>query len=144
MTYAIDANTLLFAADRASSMHAVARDLVRRVIEGPELVYVFWPVLMAYVRVSTSPAIFANPLTPEEAVTDVETLLGSPYVRTGAEAANFWNEFRAAVRGVPLRGNIVPDAHIAGLMRQHGVSTIYTHDRDFRKFEGIRVIDPFV
>ena len=41
------------------------------------------------------------------------------------------------------RGNLLTDAHIVALMRQHGVSTIYTHDRDFRKFDGIRVVDPF-
>lgn len=32
-------------------------------------------------------------------------------------------------------------AHIAALMRQHGVSTIYTRDRDFRRFDGIKVED---
>jgi predicted nucleic acid-binding protein len=29
------------------------------------------------------------------------------------------------------------------LMRQHGVSTIWSHDRDFLKFRGIKVQDPF-
>jgi predicted nucleic acid-binding protein len=28
-------------------------------------------------------------------------------------------------------------------MQEHGVSTIWTHDRDFRKFDGITVRDPF-
>jgi predicted nucleic acid-binding protein len=28
-------------------------------------------------------------------------------------------------------------------MRQNGVTTIYTRDRDFRRFGGIRVEDPF-
>ena len=42
-----------------------------------------------------------------------------------------------------IRGNLVPDAHLVALMRQHGVRTIWTHDRDFRKFNGIRVVDPF-
>jgi predicted nucleic acid-binding protein len=41
------------------------------------------------------------------------------------------------------RGNDVPDAHIAALMRQHGVRLIYTRDRDFRRFDGIDARDPF-
>lgn len=143
MTFAIDANLLLYAADDSNPMHARAREVLRRTVEGPELAYVFWPVLMAYIRVSTSATVFANPLAPEAALADVEALLGSPYVRTGGEAESFWTEFRAAAQGVALRGNIVTDAHIAGLMRQHGVASIYTSDRDFRKFDGIRVIDPF-
>lgn len=28
-------------------------------------------------------------------------------------------------------------------MREHGVSKIWTRDRDFRKFDGIEAIDPF-
>jgi uncharacterized protein len=32
---------------------------------------------------------------------------------------------------------------LAALMRQHGVRLIYTRDRDFRRFEGIDVRDPF-
>ena len=41
------------------------------------------------------------------------------------------------------RGNDVPDAHLAALMRQHGVRVIYTRDRDFRRFDGIDARDPF-
>ena len=37
----------------------------------------------------------------------------------------------------------MPDAHLVGLMRQHGVGTIWTRDRDFRRFSGIKVRDPF-
>jgi uncharacterized protein len=42
-----------------------------------------------------------------------------------------------------VRGNLVPDAHLVALMRENEVVSIWTHDRDFRKFEGIRVSDPF-
>ena len=41
------------------------------------------------------------------------------------------------------RGNRAPDAHLVALMREHGVSAIWSHDRDFRKFRGITVRDPF-
>src|SRR3990167_6832178 len=42
----------------------------------------------------------------------------------------------------PVRGNLVPDAHLATILRQHGVEKIYSADRDFRKFEFIKVINP--
>ena len=41
-----------------------------------------------------------------------------------------------------MRGNLVPDAHLAALLLQHGVGTLYTRDRDFRKFSGLAVRDP--
>jgi predicted nucleic acid-binding protein len=42
-----------------------------------------------------------------------------------------------------VRGNLVPDAHLAALLRQHGVSTLFTRDADFRKFGFLQVKDPF-
>ncbi len=41
------------------------------------------------------------------------------------------------------RGNLVPDAHLVSLMLENGVRTIWTHDRDYRRFKGIEVRDPF-
>ena len=40
------------------------------------------------------------------------------------------------------RGNLVPDIHLAALLRQHGVPVIGTHDRDYRKFDFLKVVDP--
>jgi len=34
------------------------------------------------------------------------------------------------------------DGHLAALMRQRGVGTIYTRDRDFRRFDGIAAENP--
>jgi predicted nucleic acid-binding protein len=55
----------------------------------------------------------------------------------------FWDLYRATAGEHP-RGNEVPDAHIATLMRQHGVRVIYTRDRGFRRFDGIEAREPFV
>jgi predicted nucleic acid-binding protein len=41
-----------------------------------------------------------------------------------------------------VRGNLVPDAHLAALLLQHGVKTLYTKDTDFRKFDFLNVRDP--
>lgn len=40
-------------------------------------------------------------------------------------------------------GNLVPDAHVVSLMRENGVRTIWTNDRDFRRFSSLDVRDPF-
>ena len=45
--------------------------------------------------------------------------------------------------GRPIIGNDVADAAIVAMMTANGVSTIYSRDRGFRRFDGIRVIDPF-
>jgi hypothetical protein len=45
-------------------------------------------------------------------------------------------------RRLPVRGNAVPDAHLAAILKQNGVTRLYTADRDFRRFDFLRVIDP--
>ena len=65
------------------------------------------------------------------------------HVCTLGEADGFWNFYQRASRGVVVRGNLVHDAHLVALLLQHGVATLWTHDRDFQKFDGIRVRDPF-
>jgi predicted nucleic acid-binding protein len=45
---------------------------------------------------------------------------------------------------VPTRGNLVPDAHLAAILRQHGMKKLYSHDRDFLKFSFLDVRDPII
>lgn len=99
-------------------------------------------MVIGYLRIATHPAIFARPLRPGVAAANVEELLALPHARTMGEDEGFRDVHRAVTEGMPVRGNLVSGAHLVALMRQHGVSTIWTPDRDFRKFEGIRVRDP--
>ena len=141
MSYTIDANLLVFASDESSPFHDRASTFLEHMALGPEIVYLFWPVLMAYLRIATHPGVFAAPLTPDEATGNVERLLALPHVQTPGEQARFWSSYRA-VADNSVRANLVPDAHVVALMHQNGVRTIWTHDRDFRRFDGIEVRDP--
>ena len=143
MSSTVDVNVLLYASDESSRFHEPARELVDRLAAGPELLYLFWPVLMGYLRIATHPAIFTRPLPVEEAVANVEGLLSVPHVRALGEQDDFWRAYASTTAGRVIRGNLVPDAHLVALMRQNEVPSIWTHDRDFRTFEGIRVRDPF-
>jgi toxin-antitoxin system PIN domain toxin len=142
MSATVDANVLIYASNTADPLHDPAVKLVRRLADGPELVYLFWPTLMGYLRIVTHPAILPRPLAPRDAMRNVAALLDRPHVRAPGEADGFWPIFRAAAGDRP-RGNDVPYAHLSALMRQHGVRLIYTRDRGFRRFDGIDARDPF-
>jgi uncharacterized protein len=116
--------------------------VVERLAAGPELLYLFWPTLMGYLRIATHPAILPRPLRPRDALDNLSDLIALRHVRTPGEAAGFWGLYRETA-GDQLRGNDIPDAHLATLMRQHGVRVIYTRDRDYRRFDGIEARDPF-
>ena len=142
MSSTVDANVLVYAANTADPLNQPAAALVSRLAAGPELVYLFWPTLLGFLRIVTHPGILPRPLAPRDAMHNVEALLDRPHVRAPGEADGFWPLYRAAA-GDQARGNDVPDAHLAALMRQHGVRLIYTRDRDFRRFDGIDARDPF-
>lgn len=144
MSHAIDANLLLYASDTASRFHVRAREALEGYAKGPELLYLFWPVVMAYLRISTHSAILERPLSADLAMGNIDALIGLSHVRSPGEEEGFWESYRSVAGGIVVRGNLVSDAHLVALMRQHGVGTICTHDRDFRRFDGIRVVDPLL
>jgi predicted nucleic acid-binding protein len=74
---------------------------------------------------------------------NVEALVRLPHVRLLAEEDGFWEVYRNVGGRLPVRGNLVPDAHLAALLRQHGIRTLYTNDADLRKFVFLDVCNPF-
>ena len=143
MSVTIDANILLYASDDSSPRHDSAVTLLAQLATGPGLVYLFWPVAMAYLRIATHPSVFHQPLDPAQARQNLDQLVGRAHVRCPGEADRFWQVYQDLVGDDAIRGNLVTDSHIAALMRQHGVSTIFTVDRDFRRFPGITARDPY-
>lgn len=137
MSATIDANVLVYASNLDDPRHHGARALIERLAAGPDLLYLFWPVALAYVRIATRRDIFDDPPPLTKVCADVAGLIALPHVRSPSEGAAFWSRFEAVATDAGARGNLITDAHIVTLMRQHGVATIWTHDRDFRRFEGI-------
>ena len=143
MSYSVDVNVLLYASDTSSPKHVEAIRFLKQRASDPDLFCIAWSTLIAFLRIATHPGIFAQPLSPDDALRNVESLLSLPRVRLLAEGEGFLEVYRDVTARFPVRGNLVPDAHLAALLRQHGVRRLYTVDRDFRKFDFLEVADPF-
>jgi uncharacterized protein len=143
MSFSCDVNVLLYASDAASPVHARARRFLDRAASDGDLFCLGWPTAMSYLRMATHPRIFGAPLTPGEAVANIEGLTRLPHVRMLAEDEGFLDVYQEVTGAFPVRGNLVPDAHVAALLKQHGVRTLFTRDADFRKFSFLDVRDPF-
>ena len=142
MSYSIDANLLIYASDTASPEQAAALDFLTARVADPDLMCLTWSTVMAYQRIVTHPSIFANPLDPLAAWKNLQSLLALPRTRIITEEPSFADDYLAVTDGIIARGNLVPDAHIATVLRQHGVRRIYTADTDVRKFTFLEVINP--
>ncbi len=143
MSFSCDVNLLLYASDASSPVHARARGFLDQCAKADDLWCLTWPTLMSFLRIATHSGIFATPLSPEEALGNVKALVGLPHVRVLSEAEGFMDVYSGVTAAFPVRGSLVPDAHLASLLRQHGVRTLFTRDRDFRKFDFLEVRDPF-
>ena len=142
MSVSIDANILVYADNLDDPVHHRARDLIDRLTAGPDLLYLFWPTIFAYLRISTNPRILRHPIAPSAAVRNIDGLLTLPHVVAAGERDGFWRTYLAS-GGDTVRGDAVPDTHLASLMRENGVRILYTRDRGFRRFDFIDVRDPF-
>ncbi|GJL54700.1 MAG: hypothetical protein NPIRA02_18320 [Nitrospirales bacterium] len=98
---------------------------------------------MSYLRIATHPRIFTHPLSPNEVLENIEALLNLPHVRSLSEEEGFLEIYREVTGEVPVRGNLVLDAHLVALLRQHDIKKLYTADTDFLKFSWLDVRNPF-
>ncbi len=143
MSYALDANVLIYASDASSSKHSAAREFLDSCAASEEVLYLAWPTLMAYLRIVTHPKIFRAPLAHDEALRNVEALCAMPQVQMLSEGDGFLGMYQEAAGTHPIRGNLVPDAYLACLLRSNGVRTLYTLDRGLRRFDFLRVKLPW-
>lgn len=144
MSYSIDANILIYAANADAPEHGAALSFLQGRAKDPDLLCMTWPAIMAFQRIATHPSIFANPLSPQQAWRNVTNLLALPRCRCLSEEPSFAEDYAVYSASMRIRGNLVPDAHIATILRQHGVKRIYTADADFRKFDDLEAVNPLV
>jgi len=142
LSYSVDVNVLLYATDRSSPYYRPAREFVVGRASDPDIFCIAWLTVMSFLRISTHSRIFDAPLTPSEALGNVAALLALPRCRTINEGERFLDVYREVTGDTPIRGNFVPDAHLAAVLRENDVRTLYTADGDFRKFPFLDVRNP--
>lgn len=137
----VDANVLIHAVNRASARHEVARTWLDDALAGSEAVGFGWVALLAFLRLSTHPSIFARPLDATDATGVVRAWLAQPpavVVAPGPRHAEVLGDLLAEAG---TAGNLVNDAHLAALAIEHGAA-IATFDADFGRFRGVRSVRP--
>jgi hypothetical protein len=137
---AVDTNVLVYAHRSESSRHDRARLWLRHLAEGatPWGIPVF--CLGEFVRIATHRRVFDPPSTVAQALEAIDSLLESPSVRLLAPSAAHWSLLRAAIVAGVTAGNLVFDAQIAAVCREHGVERLLTEDRDFSRFTFLTVV----
>lgn len=141
---ALDTNILVYAHREDSPFHEAAVRRVTALAEGRAGWAIPWPCIHEFLAIVTHRRIYAPPTPPPAALAQVDAWLESPSVVLLTETANHWPVLRDLVGRAKVVGASVHDARIAALCRQHGVRELWSADRDFGRFPGVRVVNPLI
>lgn len=136
-----DVNLLLYAVDESSPRFERARPWVEALLGGRETVALPWSVLLAFLRLTTSPRVVAEPFTITEALDVVDGWLRRPNVVVIHPTDRHASILRELLTPLGAGGNLTSDAHLAALAIEHGAE-LCSADTDFLRFTGLRWSDP--
>ena len=139
---AVDTNILVYAHREDATWHDAARVRVASLAEDQAAWAIPWPCIHEFLAIVTHPRIFAPPTPLARALEQVDAWLESPSLALLGESEGYWSRLRATVVGGRVAGPAVHDARIAAICLHHGVRELWSADRDFAKFRGLRVINP--
>jgi toxin-antitoxin system PIN domain toxin len=139
----LDANLLLYVYDDTSPHHSAARAWLRGAFSGMELIGLPWQVVWAFLRLTTSARIFANPLLMEQAVAIAQQWMDLKQVRLLSPGERHWNLLQQMLKEGQVRSALTADAELAAITIEHG-GVLYTNDRDFARFPGLRWVNPLL
>jgi toxin-antitoxin system PIN domain toxin len=132
----VDANVLLYAVNADAEHHAASKTWLDAGLSGRESIGLAWVPLLAFIRLSTNPALFPRPLSAGEAMDQVEGWLGARRAVAVNPTARHAFLLNRLLREVGSGGNLVNDAHLATLALEHRAQVV-TYDTDFSRFEGV-------
>ena len=141
---AVDTNILVHAHREDSPWHGAARARLAELAEGAGAWAIPWPCLHEFLAIVTHPRIYRPPTPVDVAAAAVDALLEAPGLTLLAEADGYWPELRRSLQAGRLSGPVIHDARIAALCRFHGVTVLWTADRDFSRFPDLAVRNPLV
>ncbi|MBI3450197.1 MAG: PIN domain-containing protein [Acidobacteria bacterium] len=140
---AIDSNILVYARRKETPHNAEARRLLEELATGEAAWAIPWPCVYEYLRVVTHRRVFVPPTELNQALDELDALMESPALTLLGEGPTHAAHLRLAVGSGRAVGNLAHDAHIAALCVEHGVRELWTADRDFARFPGLNVRNPF-
>lgn len=140
---AVDTNILVYAEIVSSPFHTRAHSLLQSFAEGIQPWCIPWPCLYEFMRIITHRKVYHPPVPLEIARADLQEIVGSPSLLLLSETERHSQVLDRVLADSAATGSRVHDAHIAALCIEHGVQTIVTGDRDFLRFAGLDVENPF-
>jgi hypothetical protein len=137
---AVGTNILLYAHREESPWHPAASDGLARIARRR------WaiprPCVHAFLAIATQPGIFDPPSPLDAALRAVESWSAVPTTLFLTELDGYADVLASLLRETQVAGPRIRAGRIAALCQQHGVSELWTADRDFSRFPGLVTRSP--
>lgn len=137
----VDANLLLYAANRSAPEHEVARSWLDARLSGAARVGLPWTSLVAFVRLASNPLVVQKPVPVATAWAQAAEWLESPAAWVPTPTEKHAAVFAALCQPAWMTSWLVPDAHLAALAIEHGL-TLCSSDGDFARFKDLSWENP--
>jgi uncharacterized protein len=141
---AVDTHILVYAYRADSPQHPAAAAAVRRLAESGEPWVIPWPCMHEFLGIVTGPRVYDPPSTMAHAIAQVHAWAESPWFVFLHEAGDHLVHLSDVLLASGHVGPKVHDAKIAAICLAHDVRELWSADRDFSKFPGLRVVNPLV
>jgi hypothetical protein len=137
----IDANILVYAVNKDAPQHARAKSWLEKAISGTETIGIPWTVLLAFLRLTTRPGLFRDPLRIGEAFDLIDFWLEQTSVSIIHPGPRHGAIMRELLEPLGTGGNLTSDAHLAALALEHRAE-LCSSDHDFQRFPGLKWRNP--
>ena len=137
----VDVNVLLYSVNEEAHRHARVRRWWERALSGDESIGLPWLVLSGFLRLSTHPRVFPEPLPVDTALNKVDEWLSARPVAAITEKPGHWLVLRRLLSDAGTAGNLTADMHLAALAITHDAALV-SCDGDFARFDGLRWENP--
>ena len=141
---AVDTNILVYAHRTDSDWHAMALRELTTLSKGQVRWAIPWPCIHEFLAIVTHPRIYQPPTPPTTAIDCVRVWLKAPSCTAIGEGPGYLNHLSAFVEQGQVVGGMVHDARIAAICLYHGVSVLWTADRDFSRYPRLKAKNPLV
>jgi len=141
---AVDTNILVYAHRADAPFHEPARSALESLAVGASQWAIPWPCVHEFFAIVTHPRIYRTATPPETAFAQLRALRALPHLAVIAETDDHLEHIEPMTLAGKARGAAVHDARIAAICQAHGVTELWSADRDFSRFPALAVRNPLI
>jgi toxin-antitoxin system PIN domain toxin len=141
---AVDTNILVYSVREDSPWHRASLACLRELAEGSSPWAIPWPCIHEFLAIVTHPRIYKPPTPLADAILQVDFWMESPTLQVLGEAPGYWDHVKLLLSEGKVAGALIHDARVAAICRSHAVREMWTADRDYSRFAGLRLRNPLV